>query len=72
MVTAIEGVWKHGRVVPLMDVKVEEDTRVIINVLEERKKKDLLAYAGAWKNDDQTYTLFRKVYEDRKNLRLRI
>lgn len=72
MVIAVEGVWKHGKVVPLDDLKLEEDTPVIINILERGKRsKSLRHLAGVWKDDDETYETFRRVYSERKNFTLR-
>ncbi len=71
MTLAIEGIWKGGKIVPLEDVELEEDTKVVINLPEKKSKSSLLKLAGVWKNDDATYNLFKKVYEDRAAFKLR-
>lgn len=68
----IEAVWKSGRIIPLADVKVEDNTHVFVTVpVAKSKKHPLLSLAGVWKDDDKTYNIFKKVIEGRKNFKLR-
>ncbi len=71
MTLAIEGIWKGGKIVPLDDVELEENTkiRITINVIGGKGKTKSLA--GAWKDyktkdgknlDD----LKKEIYDSRK------
>ena len=73
MATEIEGIWKHGKIIPLEDLDLEENTKVMISVAPEKPKsrKSLLSLAGVWKEDDETYLIFKGVYQDRKKFKLR-
>ena len=72
MVIAIEGVWKNGKIIPLDDVELEENTKVIINILEKPKEeKKTFQLAGAWKDyktkDGKSLDdLKREIYDARK------
>ena len=61
MTIAVEGIWKHGKILPLEDIDLKEDTKVTITITETRKKnkKSLLDLAGVWKDDDKTYKIFK-------------
>ncbi len=70
MTTEIEGVWRHGRIVPLDNVDLEEETKVLISVVAEKKVK-LPELAGAWKDyrtkDGKTLDDVKKeIYDSRK------
>lgn len=71
MTLAIEGIWRGGKIVPLEDVELEENTKikVTINVMSGKGKTKSLA--GAWKDyktkdgknlDD----LKKEIYDGRK------
>ncbi len=70
MTLAIEGIWKGGKIVPLEDVELGENTKVMINLPENKSKNSLLKLAGVWKNDDATYNIFKRVYENRPAFKL--
>ena len=72
MTITIEGVWKHGKIVPLNDIDFEKNTKLIINILDKKKdSKSLLKLAGTWKDYDATYNVFKKVYSSREKFLLR-
>ncbi len=74
MTTEIKGIWKHGKAVPLTDIEVEENTNVVINI-PSRTSKHLFSFqslAGVWKKDDETYSCFKKVYNERSKFKLRL
>ncbi len=71
MTLAIEGIWKGGKIVPLEDIELEEDTKVkvIINVIGSTGKTKSLA--GAWKDyktkDGKSLDdLKKEIYDSRK------
>lgn len=59
---AIEGIWKRGKIIPLEDIMLDENTKVIITINEKKKYKRSLA--GTWKN---YRTKDGKTIEDLKN-----
>jgi predicted DNA-binding antitoxin AbrB/MazE fold protein len=71
MVIAVEGIWKHGKIIPLEDIDLEENTKVTISIPEPKKKKSILDLAGVWKDDDETYETFKNIYKERAKFRLR-
>lgn len=72
MVIAIEGIYKDGVIKPLEEVKIEDNSKVIITILDEKKMKgSLMDLAGIWKDDKDTYKLFKKVYQERSKFKLR-
>ena len=72
MGTEIEGIYKDGKIVPLEDIEIGENTKVTINILTpEKKKKSLLSLAGVWKDDDKTYNTFKGVFKNRNKFKLR-
>lgn len=71
MSLAIEGIWKGGKIVPLEDVELEEDTKIkiTINVISPAMKTKTLA--GVWKDyktkDGKSLDdLKREIYDCRK------
>lgn len=68
----IEAVWKGGKIIPLNDIEVADETRVFVTLpVKEKKKSTLLSLAGVWKNyrtpdgkniDD----VKREIYDGRK------
>ena len=50
MSIAIKGVWKGGKIMPLEEIEVEEDTPVDIHIPTSKKKRNISALAGAWKD----------------------
>ncbi len=72
MGTEIKCICKNGKIIPLDDVGLEENAKVIINVLSsEKTKKHLLSLAGVWKDDDKTYNTFKGVLKNRNKFKLR-
>ncbi|HLC90980.1 MAG TPA: antitoxin AF2212-like protein [Candidatus Nanoarchaeia archaeon] len=73
MTLDIEGVWKEGKIVPLKKLELKEGALVHLRVMEKKPKASgsLMDLAGVWKDDDDTYTIFKKVYNERQNFKLR-
>lgn len=72
MADKIEGIWKNGKIIPLMEMDLEENTKVTITVLDKEKNKEsLMDLAGIWKSDNETYEVFKGVFKERKNFQLR-
>ena len=48
-------------------------SEIVVNIVEEReaKKKDVMEFAGIWKNDKEWDGIKKKIYEDRKKFKLR-
>lgn len=67
----IEAVWRNGRIIPLEEVEVENNTHVVVTIPIKENKSGLLELAGVWKNDDETYDVFKKVIKERENFKLR-
>lgn|GEM_PF-1807442 len=67
MVNTIKGIYKDGVIKPLEELKIKENTEVIIVFSDEDKKKKtaFASAAGSWKEID-TETLKKHIYEDRK------
>lgn len=68
MLIEVEGICKRGKIVPLGDLEIEDNTKVIINVPEKKRKKSFLSLAGVWKDDHKTYETFKTVYKERDKL----
>lgn len=72
MVIAIEGIYKEGVIKPLEDIKIEDNSKVVITILDtEKTKKPKKSLAGIWKYyrtyDGKTLDHLKKeIYEARK------
>jgi predicted DNA-binding antitoxin AbrB/MazE fold protein len=66
MVNTIKGIYKDGVIKPLEELKIKDNTEVIIVFSDhDRKKKSAFASAaGSWKEID-TEALKKQIYEDR-------
>ena len=72
MDTAIEGIYKDGMIKPLEEVKLENNTRVIIIIKEKRKKEmSLMDLAGVWRNRKDIDSRFREILKERENFDLK-
>ncbi len=72
MSTTIEGIYKKGIIKPLEDVKLENNTKVIITIKNESEKKASLAdLAGVWKDRDDIGNRFAEILRERKNFNLK-
>ena len=67
----VEAVWKDGKIIPLEEVHLEDNTKITLFFERKKKKKDFLSLAGVWKDDDETYNTFKKVYKERSTFSLR-
>jgi len=70
MATEIEGIYKDGKILPLEEIKLEENTKVFISIPAKLKEKPI-SLAGAWKNyktaDGKNIDwLKREIYRGRK------
>lgn len=70
MTMQIEGIYKNGKILPSKEIKLENNTKVLIVILDKFKKKTS-SLAGAWKNyktsDGKDIDwLKKKIYETRK------
>ena len=68
MTIEIEAVWKHGKIIPLEKIEIDENTKVTVSIPEKKGKKSL---AGAWKDykskDGKTLNeVAREIYGERK------
>ena len=46
-------------------------SKVILRKFGTRNKNAMLGLAGSWKNDKETLKIMKKIYNDRKNFKLR-
>lgn len=67
MVNTIKGIYKDGVIKPLEELRIKDNTEVLIIFSDEdKKKKSAFALAaGSWKEID-TEILKKHIYEDRK------
>lgn len=67
MVNTIKGIYKDGVIKPLEELRIKDNTEVLIIFSDKaRKKKSAFASAaGSWKEID-TEALKKHIYEDRK------
>ena len=65
---SVEAVLKDGKIIPLEKVELEDNTRLTISF---EKRKNILSLVGAWKDDDETYNTFKKIYKERSTFSLR-
>ena len=49
MATEVEGIYRDGKILPVREIKLEENTKVLIQVPTRLKKKHV-SLAGSWKN----------------------
>lgn len=69
---SITAVWKEGKIIPLKNVDLEEDTVLTITIpVRKKPKRDIMSLAGVWKDDDETYNTFGGIYKNRGKFRLR-
>lgn len=66
MATEIEGIYKNGKILPLEDIKLEENAKVIVTISDyTRKKSNMRELIGAWKNVKEMDSIFRDIVKRR-------
>lgn len=67
MINTIKGIYKDGVIKPLEELRIKDNTEVLIIFSDKAKKKKsaLASAAGSWKEID-TDSLKKHIYEDRK------
>ena len=64
--------YKNGIITPLEDIRIENEAKVLITILEKKKKKhSLMDLAGIWKNRKDIDKRFHEILKDRGKFRLR-
>jgi len=71
MTTIIEGIYKKGIIKPVEDIKLEDNTKVIITIKESKPIKSIMSFSGSWKDyktfDGRTLDDVKKeIYRDRE------
>ena len=69
--TVIEGIYKEGIIEPIGNVKLKNNTKVVITIKESKPIKNVMSYSGSWKDyrtfDGRTLDDVKKeIYRDRK------
>jgi len=70
MSTDIEGIYKDGVIKPLGNVKLEDNTKVVITI-KNKMKNSLLEFAGVWKNRKDINSRFKKILKEREKFSTR-
>ena len=71
MAIAVEGIYKKGMIKPLKDINIEDNSKVIITILDKGKKSSLMELAGIWKNRKDIDKRFKEILKDRESFELR-
>ncbi len=71
MATEIEGIYKNGKILPMEEIKLEENTKVLISIPAAELKKKPISLAGAWRDyktmDGKNIGWLKKeIYKSRK------
>ncbi|MDO8740007.1 MAG: DUF104 domain-containing protein [Candidatus Woesearchaeota archaeon] len=66
MATEIEGIYKNGKILPMNDIKLEENTKVTVMIHDHTKNKSFMRkLIGAWENVKEMDGIFNDILKRR-------
>lgn len=66
MATEIEGIYKNGKILPMNDIKLEENTKVTVMIHDNTKNKSFMRkLIGAWENVKEMDGIFSDILKRR-------
>ena len=66
MATEIEGIYKNGKILPTEEIKLEENTKVIVTIPDYGKKKsNIKELIGTWKDTKEMDSIFKNILKRR-------
>ncbi|MBI2129792.1 DUF104 domain-containing protein [Candidatus Woesearchaeota archaeon] len=66
MATEVEGIYKNGKILPVNDIKLEENTKVTVVIHDHLKKKAFMEkLIGVWENVKEMDGIFNDILKRR-------